>query len=68
MSIEYYVEGKITTQTEGNQRNFSKGNIEHNSVKNINQQGTDTGVSLNSPDDIYPDDKPVNTIDISLNI
>lgn len=68
MSIEYYVEGKVTTQTEGNQRNFSKGNIEHNSVKNVNQQGTNTGVSLNSPDEIHPDDKPINTIDVSLNI
>ena len=68
MSIEYYVEGKITTQTEGNQRNFSKGNIEHNSLRNVNQKGTDTGISLNTPDEIHDNDIPVNIIDVSLNL
>lgn len=68
MSIEYFVEGKVTSQTEGNQTSFSKGNIVHNSIKNINQKGTDTGVSYNQPHEVNPDDKPVNTIDVSLNL
>lgn len=68
MSIEYFVEGKVTTQTEGNQLNYSKGDIEYNTLKNFNQKGAETGVSLNSPDEIHPNDKPINTIDVSLNL
>ena len=68
MSIEYFVEGKVVTQTEGNQFNFSKGSIAHNSLVNVNQKGTATGVSFNVPNEIHPDDKPVNIIDVSLNV
>lgn len=68
MSIEYFVEGKVVTQTEGNQLNFSKGSIAHNSLVNVNQKGNTTGVSYNQADEVNPDDKPVNTIDVSLNL
>lgn len=68
MSIEYFVEGKVTSQTEGNQLNYSKGNIEYNTSKNFNQKGNEAGVSLNSPDAIHPDDTPVNLVEVSLNL
>lgn len=68
MSIEYFVEGKITSQTEGNQTFLSKGNIVHNSIQNIRQKGSDTGLSYNQPNEINPYDKPVNTINVSLDL
>lgn len=68
MSIEYFVEGKILTQTEGNNTTFSKEGIVHNSTKYVNQKGADTGVSYNSPKTIHPNDKPINTVDVSLNL
>jgi len=68
MSIEYFVEGKVSSQTEGDQLAFSKGNIAHNGIKNVLQNGTDTGVSYNNPSQVNPNDKPINTIDISLNL
>lgn len=68
MSIEYFVEGKVVTQTEGNQLNFSKGSIAHNSLVNVNQKGNTTGVSHNLADEINSEDKPVNFIDVSLNL
>ena len=43
MSIEYFVEGKILTQTEGNNTTFSKEGIVHNSTQYVNQKGADTG-------------------------
>lgn len=68
MSIEYFVEGKVITQTEGDNISLSKEDISHNSTQLVNQQGTDTGVSYNSPKEIHPNDKPVDTIDVSLNL
>ncbi|MFN3022001.1 phospholipase effector Tle1 domain-containing protein [Chryseobacterium sp. TY3] len=68
MSIEYFVEGKVITQTEGDNISLSKEDISHNSTQLVNQQGTDTGVSYNSPKEIHTNDKPVNTIDVSLNL
>lgn len=68
MSIEYFVEGKVTTQTEGDQLNFSKGDIAINTTKNFNQQGLDTGISLNMPDEIHDNDTPINIIEVSLNL
>ncbi|AZA61225.1 T6SS phospholipase effector Tle1-like catalytic domain-containing protein [Chryseobacterium indoltheticum] len=68
MSIEYFVEGKVSSQTEGDQLAFSKGNIAHNGIKNVLQNGTDTGVSYNNPSQVNPNDKPVNTINVSLNL
>ena len=68
MSIEYYVEGKTTIQTEGSNLTFSKEDISYNSEKNVNQKGTDTGVSFNKPREIHPNDKPVNLLEVSLNL
>lgn len=68
MSIEYYVEGNVTTQTEGDQLNFSKGDISINASKNVNQYGKDTGLSFDAPNEIHEQDKPLNTIDVSLNL
>ncbi len=68
MSIEYFVEGKVITQTEGDNISLSKEDISHNSTQFVNQQGADTGVSYNTPKNIHPNDKPVNTIDVSLNL
>lgn len=68
MSIEYFVEGKVITQTGGDHLNFSKEDITHNSIYSVNQQGTNTGVSFNKPTEIHPDDTPVNIINVSLNL
>lgn len=68
MSIEYFVEGKVNSQTEGDQLAFSKGDIAHNGIRKVLQNGTDTGVSYNSPNEVNPNDKPVNTVDVSLNL
>lgn len=68
MSIEYFVEGKVSSQTEGDQLAFSKGNIAHNGIQNVLQKGADTGVSYSSPNEVHPNDKPVNTIDVCLNL
>lgn len=68
MSIEYFVEGKVTTQTEGDQLNFSKGDIAINTSKYLNQDGKDTGVSFNKPNDLHPNDTPVNLVEVSLNL
>jgi hypothetical protein len=68
MSIEYFVEGKVSSHTEGDQLAFSKGDIAHNGIRKVLQNGTDTGVSYNSPNEVNPNDKPVNTVDVSLNL
>ncbi len=34
----------------------------------IDQKGTDTGVSYNTPKEIHTNDKPINTIDVCLNL
>ena len=68
MSIEYFVEGQVITQTEGDNISLSKEDISHNSTQLVNQQGTDTGVSYNSPKEIHTNDKPINTIDVCLNL
>lgn len=68
MSIEYFVEGKVTMQTDGDHISLSKGEISHNSLQNVNQKGAESGVSYNSPKEVHPNDKPINTIDVSLNL
>jgi len=68
MSIEYFVEGKVITQTEGDYKTFAKEGIVHNSAISVQQKGNDSGVSYNEAQKINPNDKPVNTIDISLNL
>lgn len=68
MSIEYFVEGKAVTRFDGDSRTFAKEGISHNSAATVEQKGNGTGVSYNKAKTINPDDKPVNTIDISLNL
>lgn len=68
MSIEYFVEGKAVTRFDGDSRTFAKEGISHNSAATVEQKGNGTGVSYNKAETINPDDKPVNTIDISLNL
>lgn len=68
MSIEYFVEGKTVTQTGGNYRAFAKEGISHSSAVSVEQKGNQTGVTYNPSQKINPHDKPVNTIDVSLNL
>jgi len=68
MSIEYFVEGKTTTQTGGNYRTYAKEGIDHNSGVAVEQKGKSNGVSYNKAEKVNPNDKPVNTIDVSLNL
>lgn len=68
MSIEYFVEGKAVTRTGGDYKTFAKEGISHNSAETVEQKGNNTGVSYNTAETINPNDKPVNTIDVSLNL
>jgi hypothetical protein len=68
MSIEYFVEGKATLQTGGDNRTFAKEGIDHNSAVGVEQKGNTTGVSYNKAQTVNPNDKPVDTIDVSLNL
>ncbi|MBT2621189.1 DUF2235 domain-containing protein [Chryseobacterium sp. ISL-6] len=68
MSIEYFVEGKTTTRTGGNYLTYAKEGIDHNSSVSVEQKGNEAGVSYNKAQKVNPNDKPINTIDISLNL
>lgn len=68
MSIEYIVEGKVIVQTKGDNLSFSKGDIVYNSQRSIIQKGAETGVSYGEPRKINPNDKPINSIDVTLNL
>ena len=68
MSIEYFVEGKAVTRTGGDYRTYAKEEISHNSAVSVEQKGNQTGVSYNPAQKINPNDKPVNTIDVTLNL
>ncbi|MGE4514210.1 MAG: DUF2235 domain-containing protein, partial [Chryseobacterium sp.] len=68
MSIEYFVEGKVVTQTGGNYKAYAKEGISHNSAVSVEQKGKEAGVSYNPAEKINPNDKPVNTIDVTLNL
>ncbi|GAA4152180.1 hypothetical protein GCM10022217_06750 [Chryseobacterium ginsenosidimutans] len=68
MSIEYFVEGKATLQTGGDNRTFAKEGIDHNSAVSVEQKGNTTGVNYNKAETVNPNDKPVNTIDVDLNL
>ncbi|MFV0532010.1 MAG: phospholipase effector Tle1 domain-containing protein [Flavobacteriales bacterium] len=68
MSIEYFVEGQVNIQTKGDYRVFSKENIEHNAALSVEQNGAKTGVIYGKDAEVNPNDKPVNTIDVSLNL
>ncbi|WP_160137844.1 phospholipase effector Tle1 domain-containing protein [Chryseobacterium sp. c4a] len=68
MSIEYFVEGKIKIEVKGDYKVFSKGNINFNSENALEQSATESGVSYNKAKTIHPNDKPVNFLDVSLNL
>lgn len=68
MSIEYFVEGKVNINTEGENISSSKENIYNNGQNFVNQKGIDTGVKYGSPKTVHQNDKPINTIDVSLNL
>ncbi|KMQ69156.1 hypothetical protein ACM39_03325 [Chryseobacterium sp. FH2] len=68
MSIEYFVEGKTTTQTGGNYLTYAKEGIDHNSAVSVEQKGKDSGVSYNKAQTVNPNDKPVNSINVTLNL
>lgn len=68
MSIEYFVEGKTVTQTRGDYKTYAKENISHTSAVSVEQKGNQAGVSYNPSQKINPYDKPVNTIDVTLNL
>lgn len=68
MSIEYFVEGKVITQTGGDYKTYAKEGIGHNSAMTVEQKGKEAGVSYSKSQKINPNDKPVNTIDVSLNL
>lgn len=68
MSIEYFVEGKVNLQSKGEITIQSKENIVNNAGISIKQKGAKTGVSYNNAQDINPNDKPVESINVSLNL
>lgn len=68
MSIEYIVEGKAVIRTSGDYKTYAKEEIIHNSAVSVEQKGNETGVSYNTAEKINPNDKPVNTIDVTLNL
>ncbi|WP_294263614.1 DUF2235 domain-containing protein [uncultured Chryseobacterium sp.] len=68
MSIEYIIEGKTVIRTSGDYKTYAKEEIIHNSAVSVEQKGNETGVSYNPAEKINPNDKPVNTIDVTLNL
>ena len=68
MSIEYFVEGKVTLQSKGEITIQSKENIVNNAGISVEQKGKETGVSYGKAKEINSNDKPVNTIEVSLNL
>ncbi len=68
MSIEYIVEGKAVIRTSGDYKTYAKEEIIHNSAVSVEQKGNETGVSYNPAEKINPNDKPVNTIYVTLNL
>lgn len=68
MSIEYFVEGKVITKVKGDYSVFSKEDITHNTKVSLEQSGKEKGVSYNKAKTIHPNDKPVNLLEVSLNL
>ena len=68
MSIFYLVEGKIKTHFKGDIKVYSKGDIVFNSGTSVTQKGDETGVSYGKPDVLNDNDRPVNDIDVTLNL
>ncbi|SHG84161.1 phospholipase effector Tle1 domain-containing protein [Chryseobacterium vrystaatense] len=68
MSINYFVEGKITNRVKGDYLAFSKESISHNSALSIEQSGKESGVSYHHAKVIQPNDNPVNLLEVNLNL
>lgn len=68
MSIEYFVEGQVNVHTSGDYLVYSPENIEHNAALSVEQDGKENGTSYNKAKTIHPNDKPVNSIQVSLNL
>lgn len=68
MSIEYFVEGKVITKVKGDYSVFSKEDITHNTGISLEQSGKENGVSYGKATTINPSDKPVNLLEVSLNL
>jgi Uncharacterized alpha/beta hydrolase domain (DUF2235) len=68
MSIEYFVEGKAVIRTGENYVVRSNETIANNAAVSVEQKGAKTGVSYNKPQEIKPNDKPVESINVTLNL
>ncbi|KPH12911.1 DUF2235 domain-containing protein [Chryseobacterium sp. ERMR1:04] len=68
MSIEYFVEGKVITKVKGDYSVFSKEDITHNTGISLEQSGKENGVSYGKAKNIDPNNKPVNLLEVSLNL
>lgn len=68
MSIEYFVEGKAVIRTGENYVVRSNESIANNAAVSVEQKGAKTGVSYNKPQEINPNDKPVESINVTLNL
>lgn len=68
MSIEYFVEGEVNIQSGGGYSVKSNEIIANNAGESVNQKGIETGVSYNKAQEINPNNKPVNSIEVSLNL
>lgn len=68
MSIEYFVEGKVVIRTGENYVVKSNETISNNAAVSVEQKGTKTGVSYNKVQEINPNDKPVESINVTLNL
>jgi len=68
MSIEYFVEGKVTKQIKGDYSVYSKEIISHNSTTFVEQKGIKDGIKYNKPKKLNPNNKPIPSVNITLNL
>lgn len=68
MSISYFVEGKIKTHFKGDIKVYSKENIVNSAHQTIIQTGKEKGISYGKADTLHQNDKPINGIDVTLNL
>lgn len=68
MSISYFVEGKIKIHFKGDIKVYSKENIVNSTHQTITQTGKENGISYGKADTLHQNDKPINGIDVTLNL
>ncbi len=68
MSIEYFVESKAFIRTGENYVVKSNETIANNTAISVDQKGEKTGVTYNKAQEINPNDKPVESINVTLNL